>query len=349
MSEISAASAPLRLSLAGGGTDLPEHYQRWGCHLITLTLDHRVHVEITRSDSGRIEVLTPEGEWEASSTDDLDLIEVARALDEFGIASGVRITIRNAVPSGSGLGGSGAMLVALVGALSASHGRSLDPDDAAAIAYNIERNRAARPVGHQDHVAAAHGGLVRLTIEPGGRPQVTRDEQLYARAASMLDHELLMFQTPLRRSSASVLTQQTSRIESGAAEMGMAALSSLVGAFETALRTGSVRDLGHLLDQHWQAKRAATPATSTPQIDEWYEQAREAGALGGKLVGAGGGGCLLLAVLDTERQRVESRLRQSGVVRLPVQATPHGLIIHRRPPVAIRSLSGAPEEWRHHK
>jgi D-glycero-alpha-D-manno-heptose-7-phosphate kinase len=326
---VALVTAPLRLSLAGGGTDLPEHYRRAGCHLLAVTVTRRVRVQVTASRAG-VTVSVPGGRWRAGVVDDLPPSLVRCALEHYRLRSGVAVTIASDLPPGTGMGGSGAMLVALVTALGDHLGARVNWDAAARTAFQIERRRAGRPVGQQDHWVSAHGGLVRLRIDRAGRARATGEPELFARVRELLDHELTLFETPLRRAADPVLSEQAARLGRAAPARAMGRIAAQVPVLEHALGSGSLDEVGALLDRHWRAKRAANPAVTSPQIDHWYAVARRAGARGGKLVGAGGGGYLLLAVPVPAAEAVERALRAEGVRRVSIGADPDGVRLHRR-------------------
>jgi D-glycero-alpha-D-manno-heptose-7-phosphate kinase len=321
------ASTPMRLSIAGGGTDLPEHYTRLGCELIAVAIGHRICVEVDRYGPGAVMVEVPEGRWCAPSVAGLPASLVRTALTEFGIDDGIAVRIRSGVPPGSGLGGSGAMLVALVSALSHLVGTPIGADQAARLAFHVERHLGGRRVGQQDHWTAARGGFIRLVIDRSGWARAVGEPLLLAAITPMLDRHLLLFRTPVQHDASAVLAHQPWASGDSSAAAPLAPIAALLPRLERAIKASAVAELGSLLDRHWQAKRLANPHVTNALIDDWYATARAAGALGGKLVGAGGGGHLLLAVGSAEVEAVESVLSHRGLRRIPLAADPIGVVV----------------------
>jgi D-glycero-alpha-D-manno-heptose-7-phosphate kinase len=346
------AAAPLRLSLAGGGSDLPEYYVRHGCHLLAAALDLDVRVTVTEipegivvSDSGLAwDLAMTGGEPPAipvarvSRTAELPPSLVRCALDRNRIDSGVRVDIQTTCPPGTGLGWSGALAVALAAAAAAWRGKPVSAPEAAEAGFRMERFELGRSVGQQDHWVAALGGVTRLQITPSGKAAATREPALEDALAPLLDRSLLLFRTPIRRSADKILAHQARRLSGWRANTGavtgLQAITAMVPAVESALAAGRVSELGTLLHEHWTAKVKASPMASSPAIDEWYTAARAAGAIGGKIVGAGGGGHLLVACPPERAGDIDAVLVAAGLTRVPARLRRHGLIV---------SGPGAPE------
>lgn len=318
---MTTARAPLRLSLAGGGSDLPEYYTAHGGRLVAAGLNMHVEVSVAGRAGGVV-------------VDDDSVVQVARAAElppslvrcallRFGIDTGVAVRVRSECPSGTGLGWSGALAVALVAALGAWCGSPLCPADAAALAFVLERDDLGRPVGQQDQWVAAFGGVIHLAISRRGEVEARRDAELEEALSALLDRALLLFRTPIRRAAADLLARQAGQFTSSSersatARTGMAAITDLVDPFSRALREHRVADMGRLLHEHWLAKVRVAPWVTNPEIDRWYSAARAAGGYGGKIVGAGGGGHLLVVCGADAATAVESALREAGLARVPL-------------------------------
>ncbi len=346
------ACAPLRISLAGGGSDLPEYYARHGCHLLAAAVDLDVQVSVSSLADGVLvndqgaahgsaapyggkaaEVL---GVAQVKRAADLPPSLVRCALDCFRIGSGVRVDIEATCPPGTGLGWSGALAVALAGGAAAWKGQPISPDEAAGIGFRMERAELGRPVGQQDHWVAALGGVTRLVISPSGQVTATREPMLEDALARMLDRTFLLFRTPIRRSAGDLLAHQARRLSgparSGTAAAAMRVITGMVPAFESALLAGRESDLGALLHEHWTAKVRVSPMASNSMIDEWYLLARQVGAYGGKVVGAGGGGHLLVVCHTDRAHDVDAALGAAGLTRVPIRLRRHGLVVHSATP-----------------
>ncbi len=321
------ARAPLRISLAGGGSDLPEHYSQHGCELLAAAVDQ--HVEVRLAPAAGVTV-DDESLLTTGGVADLPPSLTRCVLQHFGITSRISVRVRSSCPPGSGLGWSGALTVALIGAVSAWQGQRLSEQDVAATAFAVERHDYGSPVGQQDQWAAAVGGVLRLRIDQAGTVTAHREPALESALAALLDRGLLLFRTPLRRSAAAILGEQVSRLSverPGASAAAMAVITGLVEPFGRALADRNTAELGRLLHLHWQAKVRVSPAASTSAIDAWYRAARSAGAHGGKIIGAGGGGHLLLACPPDRLSAVVETMRQAGLHRVPVGLDRSGLVV----------------------
>jgi D-glycero-alpha-D-manno-heptose-7-phosphate kinase len=216
----------------------------------------------------------------------------------------IEITTLADIPGGTGLGSSGSFTTALVRALYAHRRRLLHPSELARIACDIEINRLNEPVGKQDQYISAYGGVTCFTFHPDerveARPLPLSTDTLYA-----LEDDLLLFFTGFSRKAGTILADQHTRTAGHDAEMlaNLHEVKALAHRSGTALEQGRIGEFAEIMDEHWQHKKRRSEGMSNPQIDEWYELGRKNGALGGKLVGAGGGGFLLFVTEDHRRLR----------------------------------------------
>jgi D-glycero-alpha-D-manno-heptose-7-phosphate kinase len=295
--------SPLRITLGGGGTDLPSYYREHGGFLIAAAIDKHVYVTLTRP-------FTPGIYLKYSQ---LEHVEEARevrhpiirvALELLGMKPQVEITTLADIPAGTGLGSSGSFTTALLRALYAYDRRLIASHQLAELASDIEIHKLGEPTGKQDPYAAAFGGLTAFTFHP--------DEQVEARPLQMpagtlfdLEDDLLLFFTGFSRRAGDILQDQKTRTESNDREM----LNQLHYVKELGLRSlevleaGRTIELGEILHEHWEQKRRRSAGMTNPQIDEWYDLGRRNGAVGGKLVGAGGGGFLMFYAENHRRLR----------------------------------------------
>ncbi|MFI1357953.1 hypothetical protein ACH4TV_30855 [Streptomyces sp. NPDC020898] len=310
------ARAPLRVSLAGGGTDLPSYADRFGGVVISLAIDRYVSVTaFPRSFGSGVRVC-----WE-----DVEQVEHAEqlrhrfaraALLDTGTLRNIQLASCADAPSSSGLGGSGAFTVALLHAL--LHQDGPDPRELAERAAAIEMRDLGRPVGKHDHYMAALGGLRMLRISKDRRvsPEAL---PLHSAFEAYVRERLLLFFTGVSRDAGQVLTAQDRLTRRGNVDTlrALQSIHALVAEMLIAVSTGRVDDIGPLLDAHWQAKRGLSEGISNDRTEMLYKVGREAGADGGKLLGAGGGGFLLLSSGPGRADEIRAAMAEQNAQELP--------------------------------
>lgn len=317
------ARAPLRVSLAGGGTDLPAYADRFGGLVISTTINRYVYTILTETTPDVLQITAADAHAICSRRAHLfdgalfwgdDYRLPLAAFEYFGITGGYRLFIAPEVPSGTGLGSSSATAVALITAIATAQDRALNPGTVAELACHLEIERLKMPIGRQDQYASAFGGLNAITFAHGETTVVPCrvTDQTYRD----LQDRMLLFFTGQRRRSTDVLTAQRDAVEqvNSPTLAALHDIKALAQEMEAALRAGDLQAIGYLLDQSWQRKRRLAPGVSNAQIDAWYEEAKAAGAIGGKITGAGGGGFLLLYAEPERRREVITRMNDLGLV-----------------------------------
>lgn len=310
--------APLRITLGGGGTDLPSYYSQHGGFVLSAAIDKYIYICINRPAADQRIRLKYSRSEEVARVDEVQHDLVRPALDLLDVRSNVEIASMADVPAGTGLGSSSAYLVALLTALHELKRERIPPQALAELAVHIEKDLAGHPVGKQDHYLAALGGITCLNIELDGRVHA---EPLSVSAATVeeLRNCLLLFFTDLSRTADTILNAQKQATEAGDATV----VESLHLTKEIGLRTrdaieqGRLDDVGHLMHEHWENKKRRSSLISDSRIDRWYTAAREAGALGGKIVGAGGGGFMLMFCPARSKQSVREALAAEGPREMP--------------------------------
>jgi D-glycero-alpha-D-manno-heptose-7-phosphate kinase len=315
---------PLRVGFVGGGSDLVAFSREQGGAVLSTTIDKYVHVLVTGRFEDSLRVSYSKTEI-VERVDELEHELVREALRVAGIPRKVEIVTVADVPShGTGLGSSSAVLVGALNALFAYQGVLKTADELADEAARIEIDVLGKPIGRQDHWAAAHGGLQLLRFGPGDA--VRRDPGLLSSAGrDALERRLLMFYTGRQRRAADVLEKiQRNLMDDNGAQARLAwKRDAAVGLYERLTGDGDDLDeLGRLLNEDWAAKRELDETVSSVEIDAAYDAARAAGALGGKLLGAGGGGFLLFYVPPESQSSVREALR--GLRELPFRLEQHG-------------------------
>ena len=305
--------APLRVSFFGGGTDLPAFYTREpGCVLST-AIDKRVYVIVTgRFDDliyvnySRKEIVTAVGDVEHGL--------VREAMKITGVTSGVEITTLADVPSeGSGLGSSSSITVALLLGLSAYQFDPMSATRLAEEACRIEIDRLGKPIGKQDQYIAAFGGIRQIAFHPDQRVTVERVD-LTESVRVRLSQRLMLFYTGRTRSADPILQEQAQRVGDSIDALREMKAQAIRG--RDVLHSGDLDRFGALLHEAWTLKRELGNGITDRGIDAMYDAARAAGALGGKITGAGGGGFLLLYVPPAAQDAVRDALR--GYREVPI-------------------------------
>jgi D-glycero-alpha-D-manno-heptose-7-phosphate kinase len=304
--------SPLRITLGGGGTDLPSYYRERGGFVISAAIDKYVYVSVIRPFTPGIFLKYSQME-RVEQIDQVQhrIIREALRMLDFKTPQ-IEITTLADIPAGTGLGSSGSFTTALLKALFTHRKRLVLTNDLARFACEIEINRLNEPIGKQDQYIASYGGLTCFHFNP--------DETVDAVPLKLgmdtlfdLEDNLLLFFTGYSRSAGSILSDQKQRTEKSDSKM----LQNLDYAKELGMQSRAVLEAGHaaqfgeIMHEHWEHKKKRSEGMSNPHIDEWYELGRKNGALGGKLVGAGGGGFLMFYAQD--RQRLRQAMSHAGL------------------------------------
>ena len=306
------ARSPLRITLGGGGTDLPSYYRSHEGFLIAAAIDKYVYVTVMRPFTEGI-YLKYSALERVSQVEQVrhPVIREALALQQLKTPQ-IEITTLADIPAGTGLGSSGSFTTALLKALHAHRRKLIHPQELAELACQVEIERLAEPIGKQDQYIASYGGLTCFTFHKDDR--VTA-EALRISMETMFDLEdnLLLFFTGFSRSASAILSDQHLRSQANDEEMlrNLHYVKELGLRSRAALESGNATRFGELMHEHWEHKKRRSNRMSNPQIDTWYELARHNGAIGGKLVGAGGGGFLMFYASD--RNKLRWAMTQAGL------------------------------------
>ena len=327
------ARAPVRISLAGGGTDLEVYYSKYEGAALSATIDKYFYVFISLSDSQHIQVSSSDyrsfyrQRLDESPLWDGDLRLPKVIIDYFGINEGLSVFLASQVPPGTGLGSSSTVAVALIKAMSVLCGRRLSRQQVAELACEIEIDKLKMPIGKQDQYAASFGGLnyfqftsAGVEVEPIDLPQD---------ALSELERRLMLFFTGHSRDSAQILGEQKRNSERNRASVieSLHTIKREAEQLRDDLRRGDIDTVGDRLHRSWMAKRQLARGISDPWIDQWYGEARAAGAAGGKIAGAGGGGFLLLYCEPKNQDKVSDLLESRGLSRMDFRFESGGAMV----------------------
>jgi D-glycero-alpha-D-manno-heptose-7-phosphate kinase len=316
------ARAPLRISFAGGGTDLEAYYAKHGGIVVSATINKYFYVFLSRTTDNAVQITSSDFrtfERRAAGeqlSPDGDLGYLKAILLEFGVRHGLAVFTASEIPPGTGLGSSSTVAVALVKALATLCQRRASKQEIAELASYLEIVKQGRPIGLQDQFAAAFGGLNCIHFESTGATVTPLRLPLELR--SRLEQSILLFYTGSSRSAADILTEQ----RQASANDDPRVIENLHGikrdALEArqALEDGRLRRVGEILHESWQRKKQLARGVSNDRIDRLYQLALEHGAVGGKIAGAGGGGFLLLYCEPDNQAAVTRVLEAEGLARL---------------------------------
>lgn len=319
---------PFRISFFGGGTDYPAWYRVHGgavlasainkycyitCRYLPPFFEHRIRLVYSKTEN-------------CQTVDEIAHPAVRAALRYLDVGRGVEIHHDGDLPARSGLGSSSAFLVGLLHALHALQGRMPDKHQLVLDSIRIEQEFLRENVGSQDQTMAAYGGFNHVIFAPDGeisvRPMTLKPERLRELVA-----HLMLFDTGLRRTASEIAKSYVENIE--ARERQLTLMGGMVDEAIAILHGGSeIVRFGELLHEAWMLKRSLSPRISNPHIDEIYEAARSAGAIGGKLAGAGAGGFVVLFVRPSDRRRVRERLRHLVHVPFKFEFSGSRVIFH---------------------
>lgn len=291
--------SPLRISLGGGGTDLPSYYRDHSGFLIAGAINKYVYITLHRTFVEELIVKYSKME-RVLAVDEIQHPIVREAIQMTGVSiKSLEVTSMADIHAGTGLGSSGSFTTALLKALHTYKNNIVHPHELAEQACDIEINKLGEPVGKQDQFIAAYGGLTCFRFLPNemveAEPLRIDEETLFN-----LEDNLLMFSTGYTRSAGDILKTQDKKSKAGDADMvnNLHFVKDIGKKSKEALESGNLREFADLLNVHWEHKKQRSNKMTNTDIDTWYKLARENGALGGKLIGAGGGGFLMFYAED---------------------------------------------------
>lgn len=304
--------SPLRISLGGGGTDLPSYYRDHSGFLIAAAIDKYVYITLHQTFVDELIVKYSKLE-RVKSISELEHPIIRESLTHVGISgSYLEITSMADIPAGTGLGSSGSFTTALLKALHTLKKNLIHPRELAEQACHIELELLREPIGKQDQYIAAYGGVTCFRFLPNNQveawPLKIDQETLYN-----LEDNLLLFFTGYSRSASNILKEQDVKSKEKNSEMiaNLHFIKDLGLRSQDALETGKLDVFAELMNEHWEYKKKRSAKMSNDRIDDWYALARKNGALGGKMIGAGGGGFLMFYADD--KAKLRHTMREAGL------------------------------------
>ncbi len=304
--------SPLRVALGGGGTDLPSYYRAHGGFLIAAAIDRYVYITL-HYPFEPVFFLKYSRTERTTNADDIQHPIIREALRLLDIREpGLEIASMADIPAGTGLGSSGSFTTALLKALHTYKKNFIHPRELAEQACHIEIDRLGEPVGKQDPYAAAFGGLTCFRFLADDQVEA-HPLKLSAETLFNLEDHLVLFFTGYSRSASALLQEQDARSKQGDAAMldNLHFVKELAYQTQEALEGGDLERFAALMNTHWEHKKRRSGQMSNERIDAWYELALRSGALGGKLIGAGGGGFLMFYA--TDKPRLRRALTEAGM------------------------------------
>ncbi|MGA2362497.1 MAG: galactokinase [Candidatus Aminicenantales bacterium] len=288
---------PFRFTLGGGGTDLPSYYEKYGGFIFAAGINKYMFININRPIVDNLVRVKYSVSETVSNREELKHDIAKEAMRMMGIEDSLEISSMADVPAGTGLGSSSCYAVGLLNALHSMKREYISLKELAEQACDLEINRLRKPIGKQDQYMASFGGLRVLEISTQGKVEV-RSPQLPEFCLDDLNRNLMMFYTQKSRSADTILAEQSQRVvqNNGTVVESLHYIRDLGYKILEAVETGNLTDVGLLFDEHWKYKKRISDKISSPWFDEIYKNAKANGALGGKLIGAGGGGFFLFYV-----------------------------------------------------
>jgi len=324
------ARSPLRISIAGGGTDLPSYYSQFGSDFISAAINKYIFVTIHETFINEAIIKYSEME-RVSRFKDIKHPIIREALLHLDIKKiNIEITSMADIPAGTGLGSSGSFTTSLLTALKTFKREIITPRDLAELATHIEIDRLKEPIGKQDQYISAIGGLTNFHIDQSGNvtysPLNIDDETLYS-----LEENLLLFFTGYERSAAGILSIQDQQSKKNDKDMvnNLHFIKELGGEIKKSLEAGDLKNFAHLMNVHWERKKKRSDNISNSRINDLYDIAMKNGALGGKLVGAGGGGFLMFYAQDKLVLRKAMKEQKITEVRFQFDFEGSKIIVNR--------------------
>ena len=307
---------PFRIPLGGGGTDLPSYYRKYEGALVTAAINKYMYININEpavSSNVRLNY----SKTEEVLIENISYIKhdiVRETLKYLKIVRPLEISSMADLSAGTGMGSSSSYTVGLLQGLNQMIRRHVPLSDLAEEACKIEIDLIGKPIGKQDQYAAAFGGILQMSIDRLGRviymPLKLDHEIIYE-----LENRLLMFYTGIQRDANNILKEQSdkAKVDEEKAIKAMHKIKDIGYDIRQSLVSGNVDNIGKLMNEHWNVKKSISNKMSNPNIDSWYDLGMKNGALGGKIMGAGGGGFMLFCVKNSNRKKLRSVMEEAGL------------------------------------
>lgn len=318
------SKTPLRLSLAGGGTDLPEYYEKYGSHVITSAVNKNIFIFFKNWFDPAIRL-------SYSKTEIVDNVEnikhpvIREVFKYFKLKSHLEMAILADLPAGTGMGSSGSFTVGLLNAVSSFKGKKETPKRLAELAFHFQRNVLHEAGGKQDQYASSYGGIISMKINKRG---IVKVEKIKIDPAFIkkIESRILCVYSGIQRSAAKIQTKYSKSITAEKKDI----IDSLHGikknstTMQSCLINERLEEIGELFEEHWNLKKKISRDISNTKINKWHDLALSSGAIGGKMLGAGGGGYMLFFCKEGKRNNVKKTLNKIGLSDIPIKFNTSG-------------------------
>ncbi|MBA3045374.1 MAG: GHMP kinase [Candidatus Thermoplasmatota archaeon] len=312
--------SPVRISFGGGGTDLASYYEKYGGVVVSAAINKYFYTILEIRLDDRIQIISSDLQLNQTVSDAYHLkfgegldIPVA-VLKHFNVQRGLNLFMASEIPPGTGLGSSGAVTVNIINTINALERLKLTKQDMAELAYKIEFQELGLPIGKQDEYASAFGGVNFIKFNTDGTAEV-EPLNIPREVRVRMESDVMLFFTGRTRESSKILKSQdkSTKDESGGVVDSLHSIKKLAFEVKKAIESGDLVEFGKLLDISWQAKKNLATGITNPRVDKIYDLAKQNGALGGKLTGAGGGGYIMLYCEKAYQKAVTKALLKEGL------------------------------------
>jgi D-glycero-alpha-D-manno-heptose-7-phosphate kinase len=323
------SKTPLRLSLAGGGTDLPEYYSQYGSHIVTSAIDKHIYIFVKKWFEPAIRISYSKTEI-VNKINQIQHPFVRESLRYFKIKSNLEITVMADLPAGTGMGSSSSFAVGLLNGLSSYKKQKISTQNLAELAFKLQHSVLKEAGGKQDQYAASFGGLISMKISKQGKVTVKK-LKIKNDDIKKLEDRLICFYTGIKRSAPKIQSKYCKYINENNIRVieSLHEINKMSKPMISYLKKGDVNEIGELFEMHWNEKKKLSNEITNSKIDKFHEYAKRSGAIGGKMLGAGGGGYMIFLCKDGKRNNVKKSLNKKGLVDIPVTFTENGTKIYK--------------------
>lgn len=315
---------PFRIPLGGGGTDLPAFYEKHGGFLLSVAIDKYMYIAINRPIVDSLVRIKYSRTEIVENTAQVQHQLARAALEYHGIKDSIEISSMADIPEGTGMGSSGSYIVGLLKGLQTLIHKGYSIQELAEEACHIEIDLLHKPVGKQDQYLAAYGGFTAMEIDRDGTVKVSK-LNLRHEIIEELQNKLLLFYTGISRDALGILGEQSANIkkEQGDVAKAMLRIKEIGFEIKKSIEEGNLDNYGRLMDEHWQVKKKISTKMSDSKIDKLYALAKANGVLGGKILGAGGGGFFMF-YCPGDKKMVREAMKENGLLEMPFRFEKEG-------------------------